>query len=348
MSEPKACILSVSGLQLTGEERKFLTSANPWAVILMGRSVSTRVQVSALVDEIFTALGRDCLIFIDQEGGRVRRLRPPEWPDFPPPGAYAAIYRKNPEAGVEAAWLGHRLIASELTQIGIRADCAPVLDMLHPGAHDIVGDRALGDKPEHVATLGRAALEGLGDGGVAGVVKHIPGHGRALLDSHLALPTVSAPLEELETDFAPFSALRDAPMAMTAHIAYEALDPGIAATVSRKIVDDVIRGRIGFDGLLMSDDLGMSALGGTLADRASGAFGAGCDIALHCAGFVKEAGAILREMQDIAEVSPSLSGKAKARAEAAESATLHAVEFDMEEGWERFNSLLALQGEALA
>jgi beta-N-acetylhexosaminidase len=348
MTQPKACILSVAGAELTADESRFFADANPWGVILMGRSCQGPAQVRALVDQIWAATGRATLIFIDQEGGRVRRMRPPNWPDFPAAWRYAEIYERDHAAGIEAAFLGHRLIAAELAPLGVHADCAPVLDLRHPGAHDIVGDRSFGDGPGQVAVLGRAALKGLAAGGVAGVVKHMPGHGRAELDSHEALPKVTAGNNELAQDFAPFEALADAPMAMTAHIAYAALDGDTPATVSAKIIGEVIRRRIGFGGLLMSDDLGMKALGGSLYDRASRAIRAGCDVALHCAGFTKDADAILREMQDVAEAAPVLAGASLARAEAAERATLFAQPFDRAEGWARLEALLAGSGAAVA
>ncbi len=347
MSAPKACILSVSGPELLDQEAIFLAQNNPWGIILMGRSVQTRKQVRSLVDAIWSALGRPCLIFIDQEGGRVRRMRPPEWPDFPPGQSYAKLYEMSPELGAEAAWLGHRLIAAELQPLGIFADCAPILDLLHSDAHDIVGDRAFGTTPQQVSAIGAAAMKGLMDGGVASVIKHIPGHGRAKLDSHEALPIVDASAEAMEQDLAPFEALSDAPMAMTAHIAYQAYDPDVAATVSRKVIRDVIRNRIGFDGLLMSDDLGMKALGGTLESRARASFEAGCDVALHCAGFEKDPDAILSEMRQVAAASPRLSGRSEERAQAAENATLHRKPFDIEAGRKRFEELLGMVGKAL-
>lgn len=342
----RACILSVSGQSLTLNERAFLVDAQPWGLILMGRSCGTRTQVKHLIDDIWAALGRPCLVFIDQEGGRVARLKAPEWPVFPAAAAYGALYRDNPEAGLEAVWLGHRLMAYELASMGIHADCAPVLDRRIEGAHDIVGDRALADMATEIAVLGRAALKGLRDGGVAGVIKHMPGHGRAMVDSHLDLPRVTAGDNELAEDFASFAALIDAPMAMTAHIAFEAFDANLPATLSSKVISEVIRGRIGFDGLLMSDDLGMKALGGTLADRARGALAAGCDVALHCAGFVKEPAEILAEMSEIANVCPELTGRALERARHAEAFATLAQPFDAEAGYARLQALLPRQEQA--
>src|ERR1043165_7030 len=323
MANPKACILSVSGAKLTADERRFLTDKNPWGMILMGRSCQSQEQVKALTSDIWSALGREALIFIDQEGGRGRPLKPPVWPDFPAPGNYGALYKLDRAAAVEASWLHHRLIAAELEPMGIRADCAPVVDLRHPGKHDIVGDRSFGDNPEQVAELAAAALEGLDAGGVAGVIKHMPGHGRAEVDSHHAMPIVRESREELLNDIAPFRSVNDAPMGMTAHLAFTAFDGERAATHSEIIIGTVIRGQIGFDGLLMTDDLGMNALGGTLAERASKGLQAGCDMALHCSGFLKEPSAILAEMMEVASAAPELSGDALRRAKNAEKATLN-------------------------
>ncbi|MEH6488373.1 beta-N-acetylhexosaminidase [Hyphomonas oceanitis] len=335
----KACILSVSGAQLTSGEKTLFATQNPWGVILMGRSCVSKTQIRALVSDIWNATGRETLIFIDQEGGRVARLKAPEWPLFPRGEDYALLYKADPERGREAAWLGHRLIAAELASMSIHADCAPVVDLPVPGAHDVIGDRAFGTEPEQVADLARAALKGLADGGVAGVVKHIPGHGRSMSDSHLELPRVMASEQELAKDFDAFARLADAPMAMTAHIAYDAIDPGVAATLSQKLIQGIIRERIGFDGLLMSDDLGMRALGGSLTTRADGAIAAGCDVLLHCSGFLKDDEAILAEMTEVAEASPLLAGKALQRVDRAEAMATNEQPFDAEAGWARFHEL---------
>lgn len=343
----KACILSVSGPRLTKDEADLFAAHQPWGVILMGRSCVSRNQVRALVDEIWNALGRACLIFIDQEGGRVARLKAPEWPLFPRGLDYADIYARDAQAGCEAAWLGHRLIAAELASMGIHADCAPVVDLPVPGSHDVIGDRAFGTEPDSVAALAGAALKGLADGGVAGVIKHIPGHGRSMADSHMELPRVTAGDDELARDFEAFARLAEAPMAMTAHISYDAFDAGMPATLSKVMIQDVIRGRIGFDGLLMTDDLGMRALGGSLGERASAAIAAGCDMLLHCSGFLKDPTAIHMEMSEVADASPDLSGKALKRAERAELVAAGGQDFDVQQGWERFYSLFPqLQGAA--
>lgn len=341
MAEPRACILSVSGPKLTPDESAFFGDANPWGVILMGRSCQTPAQVRALVDDIWAATGRSTLIFIDQEGGRVRRLKPPNWPDFPAPAIHGQLYQRDRELGLESCWLHHRLMAAELEVMGVNADCAPVVDLLHAGAHSIVGDRSFGGSPTQVADLAKVALDGLSHGGVAGVIKHMPGHGRALADSHESLPIVRAGHNEIAQDIAPFELVNDAPMAMTAHVAYVTLDGETPATLSPKIIGETIRKKIGFDGLLMSDDLGMKALGGSLGSRASRALAAGCDIALHCSGFIKEPDAILNEMKEVAEASPHLSGEGLKRSRAAERATLNIQEFDRTKGWARFETIMA-------
>lgn len=331
-----ACILSVSGETLTPDEVSLLQQQQPWGVILMGRSCKSRDQVRRLVDSIWQALGRACLIFIDQEGGRVARLKAPEWPLFPKGMDYADLYQRDAEAGLAAAWLGHRLIAEELAEMSIHANCAPVVDLPVKGAHDVIGDRAFGNDPDTIAQLARAALQGLSDGGVAGVIKHIPGHGRSVADSHAELPRVTAGKDELASDFAAFQPLANAPMAMTAHIAYEAFDADRAATVSPIIIEEVIRERIGFDGLLMTDDLGMNALGGTLTERAEAAFAAGCDVLLHCSGFLSDSDEIFAEMREVAEASVELSGISLERAVRAGAMATLAKPFEPVEGWAKF------------
>ncbi|MEL6566798.1 MAG: beta-N-acetylhexosaminidase [Pseudomonadota bacterium] len=342
---PRACILSVSGPDLLPSEASFLADAQPWGIILMGRSCETRSQVRRLVDSIWQALGRPCLVFIDQEGGRVARLRAPEWPAFPAPRTFGSLYEANTEAGLEAAYLSHRLMAGELADLSIHADCAPVLDLPVPGAHDVIGNRAFSEDIEPTIALARAAMEGLSDGGVAPVIKHLPGHGRARVDSHLELPRVVAGQNELlAKDIAPFEALNAAPMAMTAHIAFESLDPDAPATLSETVISQVIRGRIGFEGLLMTDDLGMNALGGSLGSRAERALDAGCDVVLHCAGFTKSPEDILSEMDEVARHCGLLSEVSLARAERAEASTTHAKPFDTQAAWSRLRELLPQEG----
>jgi beta-N-acetylhexosaminidase len=335
-----ASILTVCGPALTEDERAFLADARPWGLILMGRSLDTRAQVRALVDEIWTAVGRECLIFIDQEGGRVARLKPPEWPVFPRGCQYGELFARDPDAGCEAIYLAHRLMAHELREIGIHADCAPVLDLPVAGAHDVIGDRALAGDPDTIAQLGRQALRGLSQGGVAGVIKHIPGHGRARSDSHLGLPSVDAALQDMEADFAPFRALSHAPMAMTAHIAYDAVAPGEPATLSARVIKEVIRTRIGFDGLLMTDDLEMKALGGDLPARVRSALDAGCDVVLLALGFLSDPGQILARMRETVEATPDLSGKPLERALAADAAAGQPTPFDPGEARARLDALI--------
>ncbi|MEM9055232.1 MAG: glycoside hydrolase family 3 N-terminal domain-containing protein [Pseudomonadota bacterium] len=344
-----ACILSVSGPALLANERAFLKEANPWGVILMGRSCETIEQIQALITDIQSATGRATLIFIDQEGGRVARLRPPVWPKFPPAALYGELYRHDPSQGVEACRLGYQLLGGELTKLGIRADCAPVCDLGQPGTHDSIGDRAFGDRLDMVVELANAALSGLRSAGVLGCIKHMPGQGRAMVDSHHDLPSIDADVSELEQDFSVFSGVKNAAlMGMTGHVCLEAIAPGEAATVSNTVISDVIRGRIGFDGLLMTDDLGMQALGGTLANRGERALAAGCDILLHCSGFLKDPDAILNEMVEVAGAAGTLSGKALIRAEAAYAAIPDSVSYDQEAAWAEFNRLLepALGGKA--
>jgi beta-N-acetylhexosaminidase len=284
-----AAFLGLSGPALTDDERAFFRDADPAGFILFARNITGKAQLRALTDSLRGLSGRaDLPILIDQEGGRVARLPAPEWPAFPAAWRFSELYDKAPMSAIEAARANGEALALTLAEAGINVDCLPVLDLRHEGGHDVIGDRALGAEPMRVAALGRATLDGLAAGGVCGVIKHIPGHGRARGDSHKELPVVDATEEELAADLAPFQALRDAPMAMTAHLLYPAWDPDRPATLSPKIIADIIRTRIGFDGLLMSDDLAMEALTGTLAERARAAIAAGCDIALHCSGMLAE------------------------------------------------------------
>ncbi|WP_129791634.1 beta-N-acetylhexosaminidase [Sphingosinicella sp. CPCC 101087] len=282
-------IFGLSGDTLTEDERAFFVEAAPAGFILFERNCRDPEQVRRLTDSLRALSGRsDVPILIDQEGGRVARLKPPAWPAFPAPQRFAQLYRRAPISAIEAARANAQAIALVLAEAGINVDCAPVLDLRREGAHGVIGDRALGADPMQVAALGRAILDGLAAGGVCGVVKHVPGHGRAAADSHFELPIVREDGAELADDLYPFAALADAPMAMTAHILFPAWDPERCATLSRAVIVDVIRGRIGFDGLLMSDDIAMAALSGTLADRARGAIAAGCDLVLLGSGAIAE------------------------------------------------------------
>ena len=307
----RAFICGCAGLALEAGERQFLARTQPWGLILFKRNVEGPAQLRALTGAFREIVERaDAPVFIDQEGGRVQRMAAPHWPAYP---AAASFDQRivDPQDALRAAHLTARLIAHDLFEVGITANCAPVLDVAEDGMHAVIGSRAYSDRPERVAAFGRAVCEGLLAGGVAPVVKHMPGHGRARVDSHLELPLVATPLAELaRRDFAPFLALNDMPMAMTAHVVYADVDPRAPATTSAKIVGEVMRGAIGFDGLLISDDLSMKALGGPFAERARAALAAGVDIVLHCNGDLVEAEAV-------AAAAPELGGAALRRAKAA-------------------------------
>lgn len=307
-SQPRAVIFGLAGPFLDSAERSFFAAANPLGFILFARNCDSPEQIAALTGELRRCVRRaDAPVLIDQEGGRVQRLKAPQWRAAPPAGRFGTLHERDAAAAIEAAWLNGRLLAADLQPLGIDVDCAPVLDVRVPEGHDIIGDRAFGGSPERVAKLARATCEGLLAGGVLPVIKHIPGHGRATLDSHAALPVVDAPADALQRDdFAPFSALADMPLAMTAHVVYAAFDPAAPATTSATVIRDVVRGRIGFDGLLISDDLCMRALAGAPGERARAALGAGCDVVLHCNGD-------LAEMRDVAAACAPLSVAGAAR-----------------------------------
>ncbi|MBB5706843.1 beta-N-acetylhexosaminidase [Sphingopyxis panaciterrulae] len=299
-------IFGLSGLTLTDDERAFFRDSDPAGYILFGRNIENRAQLRRLTDDLRSLDGRANLpILIDQEGGRVARMKSPEWPDFPSGAAFDALYERAPASAIEAARLNAMALATMLAEVGITVDCLPLLDVRQPGASDVIGDRALGSEPMRVAALGRAILSGLQDGGVVGIVKHIPGHGRALLDSHEELPVVAASDRELQSDLAPFAALRDAAMAMTCHVVFNAWDPERPATLSPLIIDSVIRRRIGFHGLLMTDDLDMKALSGDVPGRAAAAIAAGCDIALNCWGRMDDMIGIAKTLDPIGETARS-------------------------------------------
>ena len=282
-------ILGLAGSELTGAEAAFFREVDPAGYILFRRNVVDRDQLRALTDSLRSLAGRDDLpVLIDQEGGRVARMTAPEWPLFPAGAAFDRLYEVAPISAIEAIRSNARALGLMLREAGVTVDCLPLLDVRQPGAHDIIGDRALGAEPLRVAALGRATLEGLRDAGVVGVVKHVPGHGRALADSHVELPVVTASAEELEADLRPFRTLNWAPMAMTAHVVYTAWDAERCASLSPAVIGGIVRGNIGFDGLLMSDDLGMHALSGSFAERTAGVLAAGCDVGLHCSGDMVE------------------------------------------------------------
>jgi len=285
----QAAIYGLSGPVMTDEERDFFRDSNPAAYILFKRNCVTPNQVRALTDTLRSLAARDDLpILIDQEGGRVARMQPPEWPGFPCGWEFARLYDKAPSSAIEAARANARALALMLRASGVNVDCLPLLDVRRPEADEIIGDRALGSDPMQVAALGRAVLDGLRSGGVVGVIKHIPGHGRALCDSHNELPVVEASAEELETDLEPFEKLNRAPMGMMAHVVYTAWDPARPASQSAEVIERIVRGRIGFSGWLMSDDIGMEALSEDFGQRAAGVVKAGCDAALHCSGKMEE------------------------------------------------------------
>jgi beta-N-acetylhexosaminidase len=312
MSESKSIILGVAGTTLSPDEIAFFRDERPWGFILFARNIADTAQVLDLVGAMRDCVGRpDAPVFIDQEGGRVQRFRKPLAPDYPPASALGALYAHDRDAGLRAAWLMSRLHAFDLLKHGVNADCLPVLDVPVEGAHDVIGNRAYGKNPAVVSAMGRAAMDGLVAGGVLPVIKHIPGHGRAFADSHHNLPVVDASVEELSAhDFPPFAALADAPMAMTAHVVYTALDADRPATTSPTIVADIIRGELGFDGLLMSDDVSMKALSGDFGARTDAILAAGCDVVLHCNG-------VMDEMRAVAARTFALEGEALRRADRA-------------------------------
>jgi len=305
----RAFITGTSGTELSAEEREFIRSTRPWGFILFKRNCDTPAQTAALTHELRDALGdADAPVLIDQEGGRVQRLQPPHWPAYPAGGSFGRLYGIEPALGLRAARLSARLIADDLSQIGVSVDCLPLADVPIAGADNVIGDRAYGTQPNQVAVIARAVTEGLAEGGILPILKHIPGHGRAMADSHLSLPMVDAGQTELETvDFAAFRPLADLPMAMTAHVVFSAYDAAHPATTSATMIERVIRGLIGFHGLLMSDDVSMNALQGSLVERTRAIFTAGCDVVLHCNGK-------LGEMREVASETPELSGKARQRA----------------------------------
>lgn len=308
-------IFGLSGHSLTADERAFFADADPAGYILFGRNVASREQVRALTDELRALHGRDrLLVTIDQEGGRVARMKPPVWPAYPAGEPFARLFELAPASAIEAARCNAEALGLELAEAGISVDCWPVLDVREPGAHDVIGDRALGTEPLRVAALGRAILEGLERAGVVGVVKHMPGHGRAMADSHKELPTVTASEADLARDLAPFAALAQAPIAMTGHIRFTAWDADNPATQSSFVIERIIRERVGFAGLLLTDDLDMAALRGPVPERAARSLAAGCDIALNC-------WAKMDDMIGIARACGNLSGESVARLERALAGT---------------------------
>ena len=304
-------IFGLSGLTLSADERAFFREADPAGYILFGRNVATRAQLRALTDELRALHGRTrTFICIDQEGGRVARMKPPEWLAFPPGEAFDRLYELAPISAIEAARANAEALGLDPAEAGINVDCLPLLDVRQPGANDVIGDRAFGSEPQRVAALGRATLDGLARAGVAGVIKHMPGHGRTTTDTHQAMPTVTASAEELETDLAPFRALKGTSIGMTGHLLFTAWDAENPATLSKFVIGEIIRKQIGFDGLLLTDDLDMAALDGTIPQRAARAVAAGCDLALNCWGRMDD-------MIGIADALPAIAAEASARLERA-------------------------------
>lgn len=339
---PRAVVLGCRGEELGADERRFFTEADPAGFILFRRNCGSPGQVRHLVETMRDCVGRaDAPVLIDQEGGRVARLRPPHWRAYPPAARIAALPDRPAE---EAARLGARLIADDLARLGISLDCLPVLDLPVPGADPVIGDRAYGGDPDRVTRLGRAVCHGMIEGGVLPILKHIPGHGRARVDSHYACPVVATGRDELSRiDFAPFRGLAAMPWAMTAHIVYRAIDPAAPATFSRTVIAEAVRGEIGFDGVLISDDLSMRALagavgGGGLGERVRRALAAGCDLALHCNGDREE-------MEEVVSATPAMTPQANERLTRGEAMRRTPGEFDREEAERRFDALLA-QGSA--
>ena len=319
----KAFITGIAGTTLDGREHAFIASERPWGFILFKRNIADPAQVAALVSQLRSAAGEPhAPVLIDQEGGRVQRLGPPHWPVYPPGEAFGRLYDMDSQSGLRAAWLSARLIADDLSKTGVTVDCLPLADVPVAGADAVIGNRAYGTEPAKVAAIARAVAEGLERGGILPVLKHIPGHGRATADTHFRLPVVDTSQIELErTDFAAFRPLADLPMAMTAHVVFSAYDGAHPATTSATIIASVIRGLIGFQGLLMSDDVSMNALAGSLAERTRAIFAAGCDIVLHCNGNMDE-------MRAVADETPELSGKALERAKRALASRKAPVPFD--------------------
>jgi beta-N-acetylhexosaminidase len=307
----KPVIFGLSGLALTPDERSFFRDISPAGYIIFARNIENRTQLRALTDDLRKTSGRDDVsILIDQEGGRVARMRPPEWPVFPAGECFGELYSIAPMTAIEAARANAEAIALTLGEVGITVNCMPLLDIRRTDTHPAIGDRALGFDPVQVASLGRAILDGLRAGGVVGVVKHMPGQGRAQVDSHHDLPRITASAEELDDDLSAFRRLNDAPMAMTGHIKFDAWDMTSCVTLSPSIISTIIRGEIGFDGLLMSDDIDMAALAGDVADRAAACVAAGCDVALHCSGKFED-------MVLVAANLPEMTARSNARLAAA-------------------------------
>lgn len=330
----RAFITGLAGLSISANERAFFRDAQPWALIVFKRNIESQQQLSDITKSFRDTVGWEAPVLVDQEGGRVQRLGPPHWPDYPPGARYGELFDREPAAGLGAARLGGHLIAADLRAVGIDVDCLPIADVPVTGGDPVIGDRAYGTTPAKVAAIAAAVTEGLMAGGVLPVLKHLPGHGRATADSHHKLPVVDTDRATLEaTDFAAFKPLADLPLGMTAHVVFSAIDPIAPATTSVTMVQQVIRGFIGFRGLLMSDDVSMNALSGSLAERSRAAIAAGCDVVLHCNGKMEE-------MIEVAGAAPMLSGEAAKRADAALAARKAPEDFDVDAARKIFASMV--------
>lgn len=328
-------IFGIAGETLSADERAFFGDVDPAGYILFARNAVDRDQMRRLTDDLRALSGRaDVPILIDQEGGRVARMKPPVWPAFPAPARFDALYDVAPITAIEAARANARALGMMLAEVGVNVDCLPLLDVRHPGASEVISDRSLGGDPMRVAALGQAVIEGLAEAGVVGVVKHMPGHGRALVDSHLQLPVVDADAASLEIDIAPFHRLANAPMGMTAHVVYTAWDADLPATLSPTVIGEIIRGRIGFDGLLMTDDIDMKALSGSPAENGAAAVAAGCDLVLNC-------WARMDEMVATADLLPAIAPESRRRLDAAMGRVAADPRRDFDAQIARRDSLLA-------
>jgi beta-N-acetylhexosaminidase len=329
-----AFITGLAGTKLLAEERQFLREAQPFGLILFKRNIENKAQVSVLVAEVLHELAPEALVLVDQEGGRVQRFGPPHWPAYPPGAVFGRLYDRDPKLGLKAARLGARLMASDLLPLGVNTDCVPLADVPVVGSDRVIGDRAYGETPEKVAAIAGAVAEGIAAGGILPVLKHIPGHGRANADSHLKLPVVDADRATLEAaDFAAFRPLKKLPLGMTAHVVFTAFDPVLPATTSPVMIREVIRGSVGFEGLLMGDDVSMEALSGSIAERARASLKAGCDLVLHCNGKMDE-------MRQVAAEAPELTGEALKRAQRALDARRQPEALDVEAARREFAAMI--------
>jgi beta-N-acetylhexosaminidase len=330
----RAFITGLAGTKLLAEERKFLREHQPFGLILFKRNVQDKAQVTELVAEALRDLAPQALVLVDQEGGRVQRFGPPNWPAYPPGAVFGKIYDRDPKLGMAAARLGARLMASDLLPLGVNTDCVPLADVPAAGSDRVIGDRAYGETPAKVAAIASAVAEGLAAGGMLPVLKHIPGHGRANADSHLKLPVVHADRATLDAvDFAAFRPLKKLPLGMTAHVVFTAFDPVLPATTSALMIREVIRGSVGFEGLLMGDDVSMGALSGSIAERARASLAAGCDLVLHCNGKMDE-------MLEVAAEAPELTGEALQRAQRALDARQQPAPLDVEAARREFAAMI--------